>query len=162
MFHIPIFIGISEKFEIARGITERSILANTDSPVDIKYIKPRTPSGCTGFTNVRYTISYGIYLDVDMIVLGDIAELWAYGKMNTYTCMIDGSSEVAVINCKHSCKDKFHEFLLPKNCSIPLEWNCEDKYSTDTKLLHFTNLNTQPWFNEHPDKQAVSIYERYK
>ncbi len=159
---IPIYIGISDKFEIARGLTENSILANTSTAVDIKYIKPDPPMGCTGFTNARYTIKHGIYLDVDMIVLGDIAELWNYKKKGRFVCMVDGSSEVAVIDCDHLCIDKYHEHLLPKSCDIPMIWNIEDKVTIDIKLLHFTKIDTQPWFNQHPDQLAIELYEIYK
>jgi len=162
MLPIPIFIGISEQLEIARGITEKSILANTNADVDIQYIKPSPPVGCTGFTNARYTVKHGIYLDVDMIVLGDIAKLWEYRKKGRFVCMRDGSTEVSVIDCDHLCKDKYHEHLLPKSCDIPQVWNIEDKVIRGMQLLHFTNLNTQPWFYDHPDSLAVELYEVYK
>lgn len=162
MFPIPVFIGISQQFKCIEGLTKRSILINTNSPVTIEYIYPETESGCTGFTNVRYQIEYGIYLDCDMIVLGDIAELWSYRQKGKFTTLIDGSSEVAVIDCIHKCTNKYHEHLLPKRQCIPLKWNIEDTRSPGMKLLHFTNLKTQPWFYNHPDKKAVAIYEQYK
>jgi len=158
---IPIFIGISERFKCVEGITQRSILENTNSEVDITHVYPKIESGCTGFSNVRYDIEYGIYLDCDMIVLDDIAELWAYRKPNKYVCMKDCSTEVAVIDCQHQCKNKYHHHLLPLSCDIPLIWNVEDKVIPGMKLLHFTSLKTQPWFYDHPNKEAVEIYERY-
>lgn len=162
MFPIPIFIGMSEKFEVLRGLTEYSILQNTTSECDIKYVRPVVEEGCTGFSNVRYAIRHGIYLDPDMIVLGDIAELWGYKKPGQYVCLKDGSTEVAVIDCEHQCRNKFEQHKLKKLPIIPLEWNVEDKIIPGMKLLHFTNMHTQPWFNDHPDKEAVAIYERYR
>lgn len=159
---IPVFIGISDKFEIVRGLTEGSILINASEPVDIQYIKPNPPAGCTGFTNARYTIKKGIYLDADMIVLGDIAELWTHRQEGKFVCMENGSTEVSVIDCNHLCKDKHHEHLLPKICTIPNTWNVEDDVIDGMKLLHFTNLNTQPWFTKHPNPLATAIYEVYK
>ena len=161
MFPIPIFIGISERFKITEGITERSILRNTDSPVDITHLYPKVEAGCTGFTNVRYDISHGIYLDCDMIVLGDIAELWGYYEKGRVACMVDGSSEVSVIGCSHLCRDKHHEHLIPKSKTIPLSWNVKDQVIPGMKLLHFTSLATQPWFYEHPNLEAVEIYKKY-
>ena len=74
MLSIPVFIGISQRFKRIEGLTETSILANTSAQVDIVHLYPAIESGCTGFSDVRYQIKHGIYLDVDMIVLGDIAE----------------------------------------------------------------------------------------
>jgi len=162
MFSIPIFIGISERFKSTHGLTERSILRNTKSLVNIKHVYPTNEAGCTGFTNVRYNIEYGIYLDCDMIVLGDIAELWSYHEKDKFVCMSDGASEVAVIDCKHTCKDKHSEYLLPKSTVIPKCWNVEDKIKIGMKLLHFTNLKTQPFFYSHPSQDVIDIYNEYK
>ncbi len=164
---IPIFIGISHCFDCVKGLTERSIRAHTKADVEIIHLYPEVESGCTGFSNVRYEIKYGIYLDPDMVVLGDIAELWEYRRPGKFVCMQDGSSEVAVIDCEHNCRHKSQEYLLPKEKIIPLEWNVEDfRYFPDqplpenTKLFHFTSLPHQPWFYEHPHKEATALWER--
>lgn len=162
MFPIPIYIGISKRFKCIEGLTETSILQNTKADVQIKHVYPETESGCTGFSNVRYQIDYGIYLDCDMVVLGDIANLWSYRLHDFFVCMQDGSTEVAVIDCVHRCRNKREEFLLPKAPIIPLCWNSEDKLNHNTQLLHFTDLKTQPWFYDHPNKEAVAVYETYK
>lgn len=147
---IPIYIGISERFRCVHGLTAKSILKNTDHPVKITHLYPEVEEGCTGFSKVRWTIKYGIYLDCDMIVLGDIADLWAYGEPGHCVCMRDGSTEVMVIAGRQR-KNK-----------IPLCWNVEDKVEADMKLLHFTALDWQPWFYPHPNKAAVAVYEQYK
>ena len=159
---IPVYIGISERFRFLEGMTERSILKNTNADVKIVHLYPEVESGCTGFSNVRYTIKKGIYLDVDMIVLGDIAELWAYHRQGKFVCMQDGSTAVSVIDCDHNCTNKTEQHLLPKESIIPREWNMEDKVELGMKLLHFTNMHTQPWFSEHPNKEALKIYDEYK
>lgn len=161
MLPIPIYIGISERFKCTQGITERSILRNTETPVIIKHLYPVVEEGCTGFTNVRYLIKEGIYLDCDMIVVGDIAELWEYRQPGKFVCMEDGSSEVSVISCTHNCKNKHQEHLLPKANIIPSSWNVKDQIIPGMKLLHFTDLSTQPWFYEHPDQLAVALYKLY-
>jgi len=158
---IPVFIGISERFRIVEGMTERSIREHTSAPVEITHLYPEIESGCTGFSDVRYSIRYGIYLDCDMIVLGDIAELWNYRQADRFVCMKDGSTEVAVIDCKHFCTNKREQYMLPKVCNIPPEWNVEDRVTPDAKLVHYTNLDTQPWFFNHPDKQAVELYQKW-
>lgn len=165
---INVYIGISKRFEPIAGLTQRSILANTEADVNITYLYPRVEAGCTGFSNVRYSIRKGVYLDCDMIVLGDIAELWSYHQEGKFVCMKDGSTEVAVIDCIHNCTDKKREGKLPKSCIIPPEWNVEDyKYfpneplPENIKLFHFTSLDHQPWFYEHPNEEAIALYERY-
>lgn len=141
----------------------RSVLAHASGPVRVTHIYPAVESGCTGFSAVRYGITDGIYLDCDMIVLGDVVELWArYRRPGRYACLVDGSTEVGVIDrCRHDCRNKREERLLPKAPIIPLEWNVEDRVTPDMKLLHFTDLSTQPWFHDHPDPEAVALYRRW-
>jgi len=168
---IPVYIGISKRFDMIKGMTERSILAHTKEKVEIKHLYPVTESGCTGFSDVRFQIEYGIYLDCDMIVLADIAELWAYRKKDKYVCMRDGSTEVAVIdfrNKKSPCRNKKQINALPKAFDISLDWNTEDynyfpnkPLPKDMKLFHFTSLATQPWLYKHPNNEAVALYEQY-
>ena len=164
---IPVYIAMTPRFEVIKGMTENSILANTEADVEIIHLYPEIECGCTGFSNVRYGIEHGIYLDPDMIVLGDIAELWAMRKPSRFVCMQDGSTEVAVIDCKHLCHNKSQQHMLPKSCDIPPEWNVEDfqyyhrPMPDNMKLLHFTALDTQPWFHEHPNKEMVEIYKKW-
>lgn len=163
MTPIKVFIGISERFRFLEGMTERSILANTSAPVEIHHLYPEVEEGCTGFSNVRFGITDGIHLDVDMIVLGDIAELWEYRQKGKYVCLEDGETAVGVIHdCHHNCKNKRELHLLPRAPVIPMEWNTTDRVEPGMKLLHFTNMHTQPWFADHPNKEAVAIYDQYK
>ena len=181
---IPIYIGSHEKFACAEGAIVNSIKANTSSETDIKIIRPdyigMGPTGCTGFTNVRFVIpellrndgyEFGIYLDVDMILLSDIKELYDYRKKGKYVCMQDGSTEVAVISsdvdmptkneCFYANKTKLMA-MLPKACDIPTCWNVEDRICDDAKLIHFTDLKRQPWFYDgHPCPEAVNLWESY-
>ena len=161
---IPIYIGISHRFDKIKDMTANSILNHTQCPVDISLLYPVEESGCTGFSNVRYSIEYGIYLDCDMIIMDDIEKLWNYRVKDKFVCMKDGSTEVAVIDCKHSCRNKREESFLPKQCIIPDRWNVEDyKYfgkplPDDIANFHFTSLPHQPWFHEHPSQEAIEIY----
>jgi hypothetical protein len=169
---IPIYIGISHRFDMVKGMTERSILANTNAEVEITHLYPEKESGCTGFSDVRFQIDYGIYLDSDMIVLGDIAELWSYRKKDKYVCMKDGSTEVAVIDFRRRpsrCRRKSQINALPRSCDIPLEWNVEDynyfpnsPLPDNMKLFHFTSLPHQPWLYKHPNQYALELYEQWK
>jgi hypothetical protein len=158
-----IYIGISKRFDCVRGVTERSIREHATGPVDIVHLYPEVETGCTGFSDVRYTIREGIYLDCDMILLAPIQELMAYHVPGKYACMSDGATEVAVIDCPngHGCRNKRELSALPIAPVIPLEWNSEDRVMPGAKLVHFTALDWQPWFYEHPDPEAVALYRRY-
>jgi lipopolysaccharide biosynthesis glycosyltransferase len=108
----------------------------------------------------RYAIAeifgegFAIYLDVDMLLVSDIAELWGYRKHGEWRCLQDGSTEVMVIDCAvrngvppigqlmRLKKNQVHPKLNP---AIPLEWNCEDSAPDGAKLIHFTDLKRQPW-----------------
>ena len=183
---IPIYIASSEKFACCETAIIRSIEENTKSDVDIKIIRPSyigmRPTGCTGFTNVRFSIphlllrdgyDYGIYFDVDMIILGDVAELYEYKRPGKFVCLKDGSTEVAVISAAtpvptineiaYTNKNALIQ-RIPRANKIPLSWNVEDRYTPEAKLIHFTDLKRQPWFEEnqpHPCQQACEIWERY-
>lgn len=180
---IPIFIASSDRFESTEWLTDFSIRENTDAEVMIHIVRPQwwgmQESGCTGFTNVRFAIpqlcrqlgyDYGIYLDVDMIVTGDIRDLWSYRKPQKWVCLEDGSNEVSVICSTLQYPDKSilhtrHKGTFWKGCyspDIPLSWNCEDKVTPDMNLLHFTSLDHQPWFYEHFNPEAVAVYEEYR
>lgn len=162
MLPLKVFIGISKRFECVKGLTEYSIRANTSEEVEIVHLYPEVESGCTGFSDVRFGIKQGIYLDCDMIVLGDIAELASYHRPGKFVCIEDGSTEVAVIDCVHLCRNKFEQHKLPKLSIIPRAWNVEDKIEPGMKLLHFTDLKHQPWFYEHPNADAVRVYNEYR
>ena len=179
---IPIFIASSTRFADCEWMTEFSIRENTQSEVQIHIVRPQwygmEESGCTGFTNVRFAVpqlcrlfgyEYGIYLDVDMLVTGDIKDLWQYRQPMKWVCMEDGSNEVSVIcsTLQYPDKSVLHTrhkgtFARGSNvCNIPMVWNCEDHVTPDMKLLHFTDLRAQPWFHDHPNTKAVAVYEEY-
>jgi hypothetical protein len=86
--------------------------------------------------------------------------------------MYDGSTEVSVIDCsipisgetaKDNCKFNL-ERMLPKQKSLPSEWNCEDCFydrwqMQNAKLIHFTDLKCQPWFYDHPNPELKQLWE---
>jgi len=183
---IRIYIGSARRFAACEPVIARSIRAHTAQPVEIQFIRPETldvpPTGCTGFTNLRYAVpelagyaGFAIYLDVDMLVLGDIAELYAYREAGHWVQLQDGSSEVAVISCgthRHLPslgelhryhKSQLQGLVRAKN-RIPLTWNSEDRVTEGMRLLHFTDLKTQPWFTHtapHPCPAAVDLWRRF-
>jgi hypothetical protein len=180
---IPVYVASSERFAVVEWMTAGSIVMNTKSPVDIRVLRPQQigmqETGCTGFTNMRYAVpellrrdgyECGIYLDVDMLVLGDIKDLFDY-RLNGWAALADGSNEVAVIHCSVDLPeiDKLHLYnkhelkaLVHSQNIIPTWWNSEDRVCHNCKILHFTNLDTQPWFHDHPDAEAVRVYGEYR
>lgn len=61
--------------------------------------------------------------------------------------------EVMVVNCAKKTSIKI----------IPPEWNIEDYSATPedlktAKIIHFTDLKTQPWFYEHPKPWLSKIW----
>lgn len=179
---IPVFIASSERFQEVEWLTEFSIRENTTSDVDIRIVRPdwygMQESGCTGFTNVRWAIpqlcrelgyEFGIYLDVDMLVLGDIAELWAYRQSGKRVVLEDGSDEVSICCATLQYPEKTfihtrHKGTFPRGYdvpSIPLTWNSEDAICDGAKLVHYTSLKHQPWFYDHFNKEAVDLYASY-
>ena len=176
---IGIFIASSKKFSDVEWMTPYSIRQNSTADYPIHVIRPEdigmVEHGCTGFTNVRWAIpelcrergyDFGVYLDVDMLVLGDITELAGYAERGKWACLDDGSNEVSVI-CSTLIfppKGQLHKYKKwEMECdnyrpSIPMEWNVEDEIRPGMKLLHFTALDHQPWFHVHPNHEVARKY----
>ena len=114
---IRVFVGTdSDVHQDAEKVLEYSIRKNTAEEVDLVFMHPGWKSVPTGFSTHRYMIpelcnweGYAIFLDVDMLVLGDLAELmeyrvegkWAICEPNqlTTTCGLKKRrDEVAVID----------------------------------------------------------------
>lgn len=179
---IPIIVASSERFSDAEWLAPFSIMENTTWPVDIHVARPHDlgmqEHGCTGFTNLRYAVPQicrdlglpgAIYLDVDMLVLGDVRELWNYYTPGKWVCMGDGSTEVSVICSSLNYPDMSviharHKGTFPRGDHVPTlppVWNSEDCVLPGAKLVHYTNLNTQPWNGPHPDAAADRLYREY-
>jgi len=174
MTSIPVFIASSSKFKDIEWLT----LSTVDNGYVVRPGDLGMPEeGCTGFTMLRYAVPQwcrengypaAIYLDVDMLVLGDIQELAQYHREGKWVTLIDGSDEVSVIDAgvmlpgyRDLRRNARHRLHPPKEALIPLEWNCEDCVPDGAKLVHFTDLNTQPWWFDHPNEDAVRLYESH-
>lgn len=218
---IRVFIGTEAMHHKAEKALEWSIRKNTTHEVEITFLRNLIPwqTPPTGFSSHRYMIpklcnyqGYAIHLDVDMLVLADIKELWEYktpGKWCVTTCHGNQGvrDEVSVIDCsafkdlpdeatlktssgKTIAKNKIGDRYL-KN--IPHTWNaymlspCSKGYcgcpelgcsmgtrpdrkpcTDEVKLLHYTNLATQPWhpnpnqdYVPYPCKSTESLFWQY-
>ena len=92
---IRVFIATADKYVDHEPVLEYSILKHASEPVEINWMRAGenglVAHGCTGFTNFRFAIprlagqsGYAIYFDVDMLVMADVAALWAYRKQEDY------------------------------------------------------------------------------
>lgn len=130
-----------------------------------------------------------IYLDADMLVLGDIAELASLSLNRPWLCR-SGMTDVSVIDCKAmrgllpsiaemkpSGRITFDYVQMLTRCgaidpSLPAEWNARDSadlWVPATKLLHYTTVPWQPWrpypcvtYYPHPLSSWVIRWEAEK
>jgi lipopolysaccharide biosynthesis glycosyltransferase len=153
----------------------------------------------TEFSNYRFIIpelckyaGRAIYVDSDMLALGDINELFN-APMNGHAMLAKrdaygGSSEprwglsVTLFDCEkcrfdldayvdeihrgaytmtdlHQMTGKFlalHPFSLGE---IDPAWNVFDYYDDKTKLIHYTNLLSQPW--KFPGHRFEGLWRKY-
>jgi len=130
-----------------------------------------------------------IYLDSDTVCLGDIGELFdtpLHGR--DFLAKADGygpgswASSVMLIDCERTCFDlerifddidqgvyKAGDFsrLSRAFCDrhtcrvgeLDPRWNEFDQRATETKLVHYTNLMTQPW--KYPGHPAGDLWFDY-
>jgi hypothetical protein len=179
---IPIYIGNAPDGRDKRAIAvlKHSILAHTDAPVAIHLLN-RPDSGGTGFSTARWDIpamqhydGYAIYLDSDMLVLGDIRELWYLKQRGHWVTSVTyphGSSAVSVIDCSvtlpvaRTRKPYYYDIYLTDagimKPEIPLEWNMRNAYLDGTQLIHYTKRSLQPWLVEG-DREIDRMWYRYE
>jgi hypothetical protein len=160
-----IFIGVDVRQPVAFTALQSSIIARASEPVAITPLLidalPVKRRGLTDFTFTRYLPPYlmgyegiSLFLDADMIVLGDIVELFN---------LFDDKYAVQVVKGKHQfewpslmlfnnakCKVLTPEFIendAPHALEwgavgdLPKEWNhCVgyDAPNPDAKLIHYT------------------------
>jgi len=133
---IPIFIGYDPREAVAYHVCANSIIRHASQPVQIipvalNLFKDYTEThndGSNHFIYTRFLVPYlmdwtghAIFIDGDMIVKGDITELWN---------MRDPSKDVQVV--KHDYKTKMpvkymgakNEDYPCKNWSSVILWNC--------------------------------------
>jgi len=168
MAPLKIFIGTDQRQPIAYNVLQYSILNNTTVPVAIHPLKlstlPIKRVGLTEFTYSRYLVPYlcnyegiALFLDADMIVDADIAELFElhdpqYGvQVMQKVSRFEWPSLMLFNNEKcQALTPKFIETNSPQALElwarggigeIPEEWNYCVGYSTSQetpKLIHYT------------------------
>jgi len=182
---IRVFVGSNTPYLEQEKVLEYSIRSNTEADVEVTFMRPGENGlkscGCTGFSQFRYCVpemagkrGYAIYLDVDMILMADISELWVWRRAGKWVCLKDGRTEVSVIDCTlplpsiaHICGMQKAQMITMSGRhmakSIPMDWNVRDKIKPGMKLLHFTNMHTQPWLGKvHPNNEAMAVLHDYE
>ena len=206
---IRIYVGSDQRQEPAERTLEYSIRKHSSQPVEVTFMragegafkdwntgqdgKPGWKRGRwpTNFSNFRLAVAelagwegHAIYLDSDMLVLGDVAELFQY-REGAYTTTNRKRSEVAVIDCAGmkghvpslkalmlsekslgQYRNALHQAGI-LTTGIPPEWNVLDQV---TPNMHFTDMRTQPWkpwperfeYPDHPCPKAVDLWNRYE
>lgn len=190
---IRIWIASDPRMRKAEVALEWSIRKRTQHPLEIHWLRagdpgfgeewqrgrpmgqPYTRGWATDFTAFRFAVpedacfqGRAIYLDVDMLVLGDIAELWELPTDKAWSCAPGGHTDVSVIDCETigaiaewpSIKQMrptgngiaHYVALLRKHKlfgeGVPATWDCLDGKGYDpmeTRLIHFTDMTRQPW-----------------
>lgn len=197
---IRVYVGADRSQQLAISVLEYSIKRHTTAEVqvipmvDLPVPKPRDPRNGqrTGFSFSRFCIpklagyrGRAIYMDADMLVFGDIRELWDIPfdgakvviqkevKFNELTTGSAGAPQQRIKQCAVMLLDcgrldwnieeivagldagsYDYEGLMYQLCilgeadikyGVPFEWNSLEHYDDATRLIHYTDVYTQPW-----------------
>lgn len=151
------------------------VVSLCDVNIPIPMPKDPTQRPVTNFSFQRFLIPQalgyqgkGIYLDSDMICRGDIGELWDHPfaeGMHVQMCpcwssacmLIDSkcgwsiAGLVSLIDTRVMTYNKLMKVVPLGECvaSLPQVWNAMDRPGPmdveHGKILHYTNMDTQPW-----------------
>ncbi len=208
MEKIRIFIG-SDIYNVkAEKTLDYSIRKHTKSDIDFIVMSrfldnndwkgwKHTNKWATCFSCFRWAIpavcnfqGKAIYLDSDMLVLGDILDLYNSDCSAGIATTPKRSSSVAVFDCskfadipefqldnlKNSDTSTNAYFGILKNRGmvsyITQDWNCLDGDGWDknkTKLVHYTDLQMQPWhpaphrfsYKAHVNQELAELWLKY-
>lgn len=165
---IQVFIGFDRRQPIALQVLAHSIYTRSSKPVSITPLVieqlPVKRIGLTSFTFSRYTVPYlsgfvgrSIFLDADMLCLGDIAELEDLADPIAAVSLVKNKvrfewPSMMVFNnaaCMHLTPEFIDDpqsqpqsFRWAKEVAeLPPDWNhivSYDKPRKDAKLVHYT------------------------
>ena len=168
-----VFIGYDDRQNLAYTTLQHSVYSNCSEPISISPLVlntlPITRRGLTPFTFSRFLVpwlcnyqGWAIFMDLDVLVLGDLAEVFAlrdeqYAIQCVNTKQEFERASMMLINCAHPSnkiltpdfvekdnKTAFHKLGWLKKDEIgflPAEWNHivgTDAPSDDAKLVHYT------------------------
>jgi len=169
-----IFIGYDPRQAVAYNVLQYSLFTRSSQPLSITPLVIETlpigRQGLTPFTYTRFLVpwlcnyeGWGLFLDLDMLALGDIAEVFELADPR-YAVMVIKSTErfewasSILFNCAHPANAILTPDYVddPERCraphvmdwldeelvgSLPREWNHTVGYDAprnDAKLVHYT------------------------
>jgi lipopolysaccharide biosynthesis glycosyltransferase len=166
------------KYSIERESSEDITVHNLNDLVKDKNIARGTP-----FSLQRLYIpelnnyeGVAIYLDSDMVVFSDISELFqpqetdetVIGCKSRDGCLREKQFSVFRIDCfkaknwdfkKNELKNEHNtklDFEKSKIHSLSSDWNSLEYYNIGkTKLLHYTDMDRQPWLSSSNDLKSI-------
>jgi hypothetical protein len=206
---IRVYVGTDDTQMVAVQVLEYSIRRFATRPVEVVPLlnlpvpMPKDPANRprTGFSFARFLIpslagyrGRGIYVDADMLVFGDIADLWDT-PMGTSKVLCTRQDDppvtwqnnahfqpgrqmsVMLIDCE-KCDWKIDDIvrgldegrydyrnLMCDLCVLQSDeigenldpmWNCLEHFEAGrTKLLHFTDMDMQPWRHQHNPLKSI-------
>ena len=214
---IRIFIATDDHSAQPDRVIEYSIRKNTSAEVDITFMRagdpgysydewnrgvdkdlwrPKSGGGWgTAFSIFRFTIpelcayeGKALYFDSDIVVLGDVQQLWDLPMPKPWVAKNHKRTCVSVIDCAGmkgvippmaqmqglGKGTSYYRQMLTRDKvispTLPPEWNSFDDCPPGTKALHFTNMGTQPWkpwpdkiiYTRHRDPRAVDVWTAYE
>jgi len=162
---LRIFVGMDKRQPLAPTVLQSSIIRNSSKPVSITWLVqdqlPVKRRGLTDFTFTRYLPPFlcryeglALFLDADMLVRADIAELFELADPRYAVQVVKGVERfewpsLMLFDCA-LCKALTPEFIEkgePQRLDwgavgdLPKEWNhCVgyDAPNPDAKLVHYT------------------------
>jgi hypothetical protein len=186
---VRVFVGAHETERLAFRVLEYSIKRHTDLPVEMRTIDNSLAPAPKDDRFLPYTnFSYGrfaipkeagyqgraIYMDSDMVVFRDIAEIWEMpfdgakilvekvtertkgsGRLTAVMVMDCGALDWDVakimdrLGVDYDYSDLISVYPLLEEGELqdrlPVGWNSLDELTSETRLLHYTKIKTQPW-----------------
>lgn len=189
---VRLFVGVSPEQRLALEVLAFSVRRRTARTVEVWPMdgqelpvpRDRRNRGRTGFSFARFEIprlcgyqGTAVYLDADMLALGDVAQLWSlelggadllysqhppdqpgarFSVMLLDCSRLEGWSAAHVVDLldqgQHTYEQIMHELVLVsdarKRAAIPTRWNSLDHFiDGETALVHYTSVPTQPWIH---------------
>jgi len=172
MDSLRIFIGYDPRQPVAYNVLQHSIITRASKVVSIHPLILKTlpieRRGLTEFTYSRFLVpwlcgfrGWALYLDADMLCLGDVAELFAFADPSKAIFVRKSKmrfewSSVMLFNCGHYVNEHFKpEYVDSESCNphsfnwcneelvgeLPQEWNqlvLYDEPIDPVELYHFT------------------------
>jgi hypothetical protein len=210
---VDIFVGTDRSQLLAVAVLEHSIQRHASLPVrvtpliDLDLPEPRDirQASRTNFSFARFAIpelkghaGRAIYLDADMLVMRDIAELWnlpfagatviiqaeipdalitqakagapAKRKKQCSVMLIDCARAHWDVHAIVGGLDGEYDYpaLMEQLCilpeaevryGVPFVWNSLEHHDSHTRLIHYTDMATQPWVSPHNRNGALWFEE---